>query len=227
MLHARQNLLNLWRARKGLIVLLLAGGLVCLLAAVAPQAWATPEQKPLAKSITDFNDNPVPPECIWPCDAPVEIATKGKVFTDTTTGDWFTGTIDVYITENTEWFTDTTTVLDPPGNVVVYHTTTVEVVNGEFDPNPAVIWDPPLPGYYDVFFDVDRDGLFEDGDGILGPEAPAPDDPAVGAGICIVPCVGGATVPGRWSGSVVPWIGLAALVGAGATVGLAWRRRRG
>jgi hypothetical protein len=223
MVHARQKLSNLWRARKGLIVLLLAGVVVCVLAAVAPQAWATPDQKPLATTTTDFNDNPVPPECISPCNAPVEISTKWQVFTDTTTGDWFTGTIDVYITENVVWLTDTTKVAD----ITVFHQTTVEVVNGEFYPNPAVIWDPGQPGYYDVFFDVNRNGEFNDWEGVLGAEAPAPDDPAVGAGICIVPCVGGATVPGRGLGSVVPWIGLAALVGAGATVGLAWRRRRG
>jgi hypothetical protein len=152
----------------------------------------------------------------------MKIESKNAPFKDEAGGPLNDPSVDVYVTENTEWISGTTTLAD----VVVRHTTTVSVTNGNFDPNPAVIWDPPGIGYFDVWFDVDGNQIFDNNDGILGYEAPAPDDPAVGAGICVAPClVGGATVPERWVRSLTPWIALAALLGAGAAVGVMRRRR--
>jgi hypothetical protein len=206
-----------------LIVLLLAGGLICLLAAIAPQAWATPEQEPLSDTITDFNDNPTPPDCLWQCDGPVEIRSMDAPFEDPSGGPLMDTWVQVYIIENTGWISGTTKLAD----VVTRHGTVVYVDNGNFDPNPAMIWDEPEPGYYDLWFDVNGNEVFDDGDGILGIEEPEPGDPAVGAGICVVPCrVGGVTVPDRRLGLVALWAAMGALFSALVTVGLFWRRRQ-
>jgi hypothetical protein len=51
MLNARNNLLSLWRSRKRGIVLLLAGAIIFILAALTPQVLAGPDPVPLAQTI--------------------------------------------------------------------------------------------------------------------------------------------------------------------------------
>jgi hypothetical protein len=220
MLNAGENLSNLWRARKGLIVLLLAGGLICVLAVVAPHAWATPDQKPLAQTITDIDNNPDPPDCVWQCDGPIYMSTTNAPFGGLTASD-----VPVYVTNNIAWTKDVTKIGDP--GVVVFNQTTVDIVNGDFSPNPALIWDKPQPGYYDVFIDVNGNGELNDGDGIVGSFGTGGQQPWVGAGICVDPCdVGGASLPAR-AGFRPVWFGLAALISVGAGAALVWKRRRG
>jgi hypothetical protein len=194
--------------------------LICLLAAVAPQAWATPDQKRLSDTITEFNDNPTPPDCLWQCDGPFYLKSQNAPFGNLTQSD-----VPVYVTKNMTWTKDVTSIGDP--GVVVFNQTTVDIVNGDFDPNPALIWDKPHPGYFDIFIDVNGNGRLNDGDGILSPFGSGPGQPEwVGAGICVEPCIGGTTVPlGR---DLRPfWFALAGLCSAGVGAALVWRRRRG
>lgn len=215
-----KNVADLWRARKGLVILIVAGALVLFLAAVAPQAWATPEQEHLLGTITNINGNPDPPTCVSACDGPLVVETMNGGFG----GGVNAQDVPVYITNNTEWFSGTTTLAD----VTVFNPqpTTVDIVGGHFDdpprpPRHAMIWLDPEPGSYDVWFDVNKNGTFDDGDGIMG-RKPTP----TGAGVCIDPClVGGSTLPGR-IGLTSSWIVLAGLVGVGAGAAAIWKRRR-
>jgi hypothetical protein len=222
MLNTRENVSRLWQARSGLIILLIAGGLICLLAVLAPQAWATPDQKPMADTTTKIDGNPDPPECLLQCAGPVMLETWDDGFGAGVTVD----DVDVYVTLNITWTLGVTSIGDP--EVVVVHQTTVDLVNGHFHPdNPALIWDLPQAGYYDVFFDVNKDGTLNDGDGLLGPEGSGPAQPIwVGAGICVDECaVGGATVPSErrlW----LLGVAFVALIGVGTGANLAWRRLR-
>jgi len=206
-------------SKLGVVAILVVGALVLMLAALAPQAWATHSQRPLSQTITNINGNPTPPQCIDQCDGPVYMTTTGSGFGSHVT----VANVPVYITENAKWIIDDTDVND----LQVFHTTTVDIVNGQFDPNPALIWEFPLPGYFDVFFDVSKNGVLRDGDGILGPEEPDPGDPIwVGAGICVDICeVGGVTLP---AGNVLHllWFGLPALLALGVGGALIWRYRR-
>lgn len=208
-------------SKLGVVAILVVGALVLTLAALAPQAWAIHNQRPLSQTITEINDNPTPPDCIDQCDGPVFMRSMNAPFSATEYG------VPVYITENVKWEKDVTNIADLEAAGLVVHTTTVDIVDGDFDPNPALIWEFPLPGYFDVFFDVSKDGVLRDGDGILGPEEPAPDQEIwVGAGICVDICeVGGVTVP---AGNVLHllWFGLPALLALGVGGALIWRYRR-
>ena len=202
----------------GVAALLVIGALLLMLAARTPQAWATHDQKPLTQTITEINGNPDPPDCLLDCDGPIRMTSLDAPFGAVTVSD-----VPVYVTENTGWIKDTTDVT----TLQVFHTTTVDIVNGDFDPNPALIWANPEPGYFDVFFDVNKNDVLNDGDAILGPEEPGTGETIwVGAGICVDPCaVGGVTVPAA-RGLGLLWFGVAAVTGLGAFGALAWRRWR-
>jgi hypothetical protein len=224
MSNARENLLNLWRTRKGLIMLLLAGGLICLLAALAPQAWATPDQKRLSNTITEFNHNPQPDTCVSQCDGPIYISAKDPQ--NPPFGSLTRYGVPVYVTDNITWTKDFTSITDPEVRVR-NPPTTVDIVDGDFDPPLALVWAKPLPGNFDVFIDVNGNGVLNDGDGILGPFGSGPGQPDwVGAYICVDACVGGATVPATTRFQPL-WFGLAALVAVGAGAVVVWKRRRG
>jgi hypothetical protein len=222
MVNAGENLANLWRTRKGLIILLLAGGLICLLAAAAPQAWATPDQRVSQEgSIPDVDGNDDPPDCERQCDGPIYLETENEGFGSSVTA----YNVPVYVTDNITWTKDVTKIGDPGVNV--RHTTTVDIVNGHFDPNPVLVWPFPEVGFFDIFFDVNLNGEFNDGDFILGDFGPVPGQPIWrGAYICVEECpVGGATVPAR--SSLKPLLfAVGALVSAGAAIAIVWGRRR-
>lgn len=225
--RVRENLANVWTARRGLVVLVVVGALVAVLAVAAPAAWATPRQKRLEQggTITAINGNPEPgpnPEfdCVPACEGPLQIETLDQGFGSDVTESGVT----FYVTNNIVWPTDTPVIGEP--GVEVYSTGQVDIVNGHFSPNPVTVWESPEPGYYDVFIDVNAPfGELNEGDGILGAGAPGA-EVYVGAGICVVECpVGGATVPaGIGLPSLV--LALAVLVGVGGGAAIIWKRHK-
>jgi hypothetical protein len=224
MQNARENLDGLWRSHKGLVVLLFVGLIISLLAVLAPQAWATPGQRPLMQTTTNVVPEDPVPDCLWVCEDPVRVRTTLTGF------NVIAQTVaDVYITDNITW-TAATTMYNGTmvGTVPVVHQTQVTIgADGHFIPNPVTIWNPPLvPGIYDIFFDVNRDGEFNNDDAVLYPEGRSLTNLYRGAAICVVPCtVGGATLPSK-TGIGLRWLALPALVGAGAAAAFVWRRRR-
>jgi hypothetical protein len=215
-----KNVADLWRARKGLVILIVAGALVLFLAAVAPQAWATPEQRRLSATITNINGNPDPPTCVRQCDGPLIVETLDPGFGAGVD----VNNVPYYITDNILWDLGVTKLAD----VNVHHSGKVDITDGHFDdptqpPKHAMIWLNPAIGSFDVWFDVNKNGTFDDGDGIMGPGPTA-----TGAGVCIDPCdVGGVTMPA--SNGIRPVsFALAAVIGVVVAVGAAvtWRRRR-
>ncbi len=74
------HLVGLWKEHKALMAFLFVGGMVLVLAAMAPGAWATPNQSPLrqtippANSISGFvcDDNDRDGACTFPPDTPLE-----------------------------------------------------------------------------------------------------------------------------------------------------------
>ena len=76
----RMYLVSLWQEHKGLMALLVVGGVILVLAAMAPGAWATPNQSPLQQTIpppfsisgficTDENGDG---KCTFPPDTPMQ-----------------------------------------------------------------------------------------------------------------------------------------------------------
>lgn len=205
------------QARKGLIALLLVGCAIVFLAVMAPQAWATPDQDALRQTTlppntgipVDRHGNPIQPDdCFRACDQPVYAMGGGfPANTD----------IDVCITEDALWVPGVTQIAP----LVVDDACATVHTDGDGAFGPDLIWDTPLiVGQYDIVFDVNQNGVFDNGDSVNNPEL---DD----WGLCVQECpVGGATLPMSKVGLLAPLAGLVALVGGAAAAAVVWKHRR-
>jgi hypothetical protein len=202
--------------KKDLWCLLLVAGLVFVLAAIAPGVWATPGQSPLRQTLPQgdvvaTDENGVEKN---------EFSTNESVAINVRNGSFTPGSqVDIYVVVDNLWTIGKAITADVSGGV----DTILVNANGAFGPPPPVVWPAPLtPGRYDVVFDANRNGLFDDGDGV--------DDAVLGTGFVVqaisIP-VGGVA---RYANSfrlIAPWIRSAVLVAVVVAAVLVGLRRYG
>jgi hypothetical protein len=133
------------------------------------------------------------------------------------TGSGFPTTEDVHVhvVTDTAWSDQDPILPDVSGGV--------EAVSTDDDGNlgPAAVWLPEtVPGEYDMVFDVDKDGVYDEGLDVV-------DDPNH-PGFVVLQPVGGEAAPVDRVGLLAPWLRFMALAAAGtlATVALVLARRR-
>jgi hypothetical protein len=200
------------KMKKGLGMGLLLMGLVLVLAAMAPGAWATPHQSPLrqtlpAGDVLATDENGVEKN-LFGTNEPVGVSVKNGSFTPGSQ-------VDVYVVIDDLWFEGKAITQDRSGGV----DTLVANANGAFGPPTPIVWPiPTFPGEYDIVCDANQNGLFDAGDGV--------DDAIVGTGFVVqAVAVGGITIPVSKVGLAAPWIGLAAMMGVAVGAAMVIRRR--
>lgn len=209
----------MFKTKKDLWGLLLLGGLVLLLAAMAPGAWATPNQSPLRQTLPQgdvvaTDENGVEKN-LFLANEDVAVSVKDGSFTPGSQ-------VDIYVVVDAAWNEGDAITADVSGGV---DTVTVNA-NGAFGPPPPVVWPAPLtPGRYDVVCDANRNVVFDAGDGV--------DDAVLGTGFVVeevpppVP-VGGIAFRANSFKLLAPWIGLTAVMGVVvAAVVVRWRADKG
>ena len=194
------------------------GVVVLLLAAMAPGAWATPNQNPLRQTLPSGDVNATDPtgviKNLFQVGESVHVRVKNGSFTPGSQ-------VDVYVVVDDLWTIGKAITADVSGGME----TLIANANGAFDGPPfPQVWAPPLvPGNYDVVFDANRDGLFNDTDGV--------DDAVLGTGFVVqappppVPVGGIAILPNRFE-LLAPWVGLAALIGVVAVAAVVRLRKQ-
>jgi len=201
MQSTKENAVGLWRARKGLVVLLMAGALVALLAVLAPQAWATPDQNPLQQTIE------------VPCVGPI----VGAVFEDVT-GDGIYSVGDVGIP-------GVKVTLDPltAGERITYTTDASHPYGPGF-----FKFEPVSEGSHVIQIEV-PEGYTVVGPNpqtVIVPDWQPGDVGCAKAYFPLVRPVGGYVMPIMTLGSLVPYLGVGVLLATIFVGGVFWVHRR-
>jgi hypothetical protein len=167
------HLVGLWEEHKGLIALLCVGGMILVLAAMAPGAWATPNQSPLRKTVpqgdvlaTDVNGVE---KNLFNAGEAVYVRAKNGAFAAS-------NPVDIYVVPDAAWAVNDAIPADVSGGKETITTN----ANGAFDGPPyPMVWASAVAGRYDAVFDENQNGIFDGGDGV--------DDAVLGTGFVVVP----------------------------------------
>jgi hypothetical protein len=213
---SKMSFVALWKEHKGLMALLCVGGVILVLAAMAPGAWATPNQSPLRQTVPQGDVIATDPNGVeknlFNAGEPVHVNVKNGTFAAGIP-------VDVYVVPDAAW-----NVQDPiPADVSGGKETIITNANGAFDGPPfPLVWAAAVVGRYDAVFDANQNVVFDDGDGV--------DDAVLGTGFVVqeapVPVGGIAILPDRFN-LLAPWVGLAALMGVMVAAVVVRLRRQG